>query len=115
MNIIKGAIIGSICTLVLYMVPVLNALSPFFGCAIGGYVAKEGGIGGVKVGLLMTLLFAVPGFLISGVFVALMSEIPVIGAILAGSGIVITIAIMIYTAIFGIIGGVVGGAVADDR
>jgi len=44
-----------------------------------------------------------------------MSEIPVIGAILAGSGIVITIAIMIYTAIFGIIGGVVGGVVADDR
>jgi len=46
MNIIKGAIIGSICTLVLYMVPVLNALAPFFGGAIGGYVAKEGGIGG---------------------------------------------------------------------
>ncbi|ABE51106.1 DUF5518 domain-containing protein [Methanococcoides burtonii] len=111
MNIIKGALIRSICTLVLYMVPVLNALSPFF----GGYVAKEGSIGGVKVGLLMTLLFAVPGVLLSGVFVALMSEIPVIGTILAGSGIIITIGIIIYTAIFGIIGGVVGGVVADDR
>ncbi|SES90758.1 hypothetical protein SAMN04488587_1504 [Methanococcoides vulcani] len=115
MNIIKGAIIGLVCTVVLYMVPLINALSPFFGGFLGGYVASEGAFGGFKVGVLMSLLAAIPGFMLSGALALLLADVPVLGAILAGSGIFITFVIVIYTAIFGIIGGVVGGAVADNN
>ncbi|WP_440952395.1 DUF5518 domain-containing protein [Methanococcoides sp. FTZ1] len=115
MNIIKGAMIGLICTVVLYMLPLINALSPFFGGFIGGYVAEEGAFGGFKVGVLMSVLAAIPGFMLSGALAVLLADVPVLGAILAGSGIIITLAIVSYTAIFGIIGAVVGGAVADKR
>ncbi|WP_135612581.1 DUF5518 domain-containing protein [Methanococcoides sp. AM1] len=115
MNIIKGAIIGLGCTLILYIVPLVNALSPFFGGFLGGYVASEGAFGGLKVGILMSLLAAIPGFLLSGALALLLKDIPVMGAILAGSSLFITLVIVIYTAIFGIIGGVVGGVVADSN
>lgn len=115
MNIIKGSIIGLVCTFVLYFIPLINALAPFFGGAIGGYIAKEGSFGGFKVGILMALISAVPGFLLSGMFIALMAEVPVLGAVMAGSGILITILLMVYTAIFGTIGGVVGGVLADNK
>lgn len=115
MNIIKGAIVGLVCTVILYMVPLINALSPFFGGFIGGFVAKEGAFGGFKVGILMSVLAAIPGFMLSGALAVMLADIPVLGAILAGSGIFITLVIVFYTAIFGIIGAVVGGAVADNR
>ncbi|MGM0770857.1 MAG: DUF5518 domain-containing protein [Halobacteriota archaeon] len=114
MNIIKGAIVGLVCTVILYMVPLINALSPFFGGFIGGFVAKEGAFGGFKGGVLMSLLAAIPGFMLSGALAVMLADIPVLGAILAGSGIFITLVIVIYTAIFGIIGAVVGGSVVDN-
>ena len=115
MSTLKGALIGLVCTFVLYFIPVVNAFAPFLGGAIGGYVIKEGVVGGIKSGILMGVLMVIPGFILSGLLGAILAEMPVLGALVAGSGIIITILLVMHTAILGTIGAAIGGLIAEKN
>lgn len=114
-EILKGALIGLVCTFVFYFVPAVNAIAPFLGGLLGGYAADGGFGGGLKSGVLMTVLMVIPGFFLAGFLGAVLSEIPVLGGIAAVSAVLITLIVVAHTALMGIIGSVIGALVAEKK
>ncbi|MCQ1536574.1 hypothetical protein FTO70_13015 [Methanosarcina sp. KYL-1] len=112
---LKGAVVGLVCTLIFYFVPAVNAIAPLLGGLLGGYVADGGFGGGLKSGLLMTVLMVFPGFILAGALGAVLYEVPVLGGFVAASTIVITLLIVAHTAVVGIIGSIIGALVSEKK
>jgi len=63
-RVLAGALIGVICTVIFYFIPVVNAIAPLLGGLLAGYYA-DGGFGvGLKTGVLMTIFMVIPGILL---------------------------------------------------
>lgn len=108
----KGAVIGLVCTIILYLLPFIDILAPLIGGFIGGYVGAKGAWDGLKVGILMTILMIIPGVILAVFLGSIFSFIPLLGAFFAGSTIILTIILVAHTAILGILGAIAGGLLA---
>lgn len=110
---LKGSLVGSLVTIVCYLVPVLNLFAPFVGGLAGGYVAKRGLEGGLLVGVLMAVGMLLPGLILAVVLGTLLESLAVgIGEIAGGAVIVLWIILVAHTAALGIVGAAVGGLAA---
>ena len=112
---ISGALIGMVCTLIFYFIPVVNSVAPFLGGLLAGYYADGGFGGGFQSGFLMTVFMIIPGFLLGGVLFTVLRDAPVLGGFVAASTFIITMVIVAHTAITGIIGSVVGALLAGRK
>lgn len=112
-RVLTGALIGTVCTLIFYFIPLINSVAPLVGGLLGGYYADGGSGGGLKTGVLMTVFMIIPGFLLGGILGSILRNTPVIGGFVVASAFVITLIIVAHTAIMGIIGSVIGAALAE--
>lgn len=108
-SIIKGALLGVISTVILYLFPLIGFAAPLIGGGIGGYITGKGIDGGLKVGIWMTILMIIPGILFSTILASALTNSPLAGILVASGGILLTLIIIAHTAILGIIGAVIGG------
>ncbi|ADI75060.1 conserved hypothetical protein [Methanohalobium evestigatum Z-7303] len=106
---LKGAVIGLVSTIILYLLPFIDILAPLIGGIIGGYAGAKDAWGGFKVGILMTVLMIIPGVILATLLGSILSFVPLLGAFFAGSTILLTILLVAHTAILGIFGAIVGG------
>lgn len=113
MGVVKGAIIAMLITIVLYLVPYLNVIAAFIGGFAGAYVETKTAVDGLKVGLLMTVLSAIP-------FVALLAFLgPSFASewmpgIVAFVGVTFVLLGMVFIGFLGILGATLGGYVSKD-
>ncbi|WP_440945717.1 DUF5518 domain-containing protein [Methanosarcina sp. T3] len=112
---ISGALIGLVCTLIFYFIPLVNSVAPFLGGLLGGYYADGGPGGGFKAGILMTIFMIIPGFLLGGILGVVLRSAPVLGGFIAASAFIVTVVIVAHTAIIGIIGSVIGALFAERK
>src|SRR5665647_1385231 len=98
---LAGALIGVICTVIFYFIPVVNAIAPL--------------LGGLKTGVLMTIFMVIPGILLGGILGSMLISVPVIGGFVAASTFVITLVIVAHTAVIGIIGSVPGAILEENK
>jgi len=112
---ISGALIGLVCTLIFYFIPLVSSVAPFLGGLLGGYYADGGAGGGLKSGILMTVFMIIPGFLLGGILGIVLRDAPVLGGFVAASTFIVTVVIVAHTAIIGIIGSVIGALLAERK
>ena len=114
-RVLAGALIGVICTVIFYFIPVVNAIAPLLGGLLAGYYADGGFGGGLKTGVLMTIFMVIPGILLRGILGSMLISVPVIGGFVAASTFVITLVIVAHTAVIGIIGSVLGAILEENK
>ena len=114
-RVLAGALIGVICTVIFYFIPVVNAIPPLLGGLLAGYYADGGFGGGLKTGVLMTIFMVIPGILLGGILGSMLISVPVIGGFVAASTFVITLVIVAHTAVIGIIGSVFGAILEENK
>lgn len=108
---VNGAI-GSLVTMISYLVPVLNLFAPVFGGVMAGYLQKEGAVGGMKVGVVKGFIMVAPGIVLGTIAAGILADIPVIGGALASSLAAIIFVIVLHSLALGWLGGLIGGAIA---
>jgi hypothetical protein len=114
--LLKGTLVGLAATIILYLIPGVNLVSPLIGGAIGGYLVHQGTWGGVRCGALLALFMLIPGMaletlggLIKGSF-----GIPFLSGIGGSATVILHLVLIAHTAVLGVFGGVVGGAMAKN-
>lgn len=112
---IAGALIGMVCTFILYFIPGVNVIAPLLGGLLAGYYADGGFRGGLLTGVLMTIFMMIPGILLGGVLVSILRNAPVLGGFIAASTFLITLVIVAHSAVIGIIGSVLGAILEENR
>jgi hypothetical protein len=114
-RVLGGALIGMVCTLVFYFIPLVNSIAPLLGGLLGGYYADGGAEGGLKTGVIMTVFMIIPVFLLGGILGSILRDIPVLGGFVAVSTFIITMIVVAHTAVIGIIGSVIGAVLTEKR
>jgi hypothetical protein len=112
---ISGALIGVVCTFILYFIPGINVIAPLLGGLLAGYYADGGFGGGLQTGVLMTVFMIIPGILLGGFLGSILRDAPVLGGFVAASTFIITLVIVAHTAVIGIIGSVLGAILEEKR
>lgn len=112
---IAGALIGVVCTFILYFIPGVNVTAPLLGGLLAGYYADGGFGGGLQTGVLMAVLMTIPGILLGGILGSILRDAPVLGGFVAASIFLITLVIVAHAAVIGIIGSVLGAILEEKR
>lgn len=107
---IKNALLGTIITILLYIVPGINIAAPLIGGLAAGYSQRQGLRGGLKVGVLIAFFMFLPGLVIS----TLLMQIPDIGLFLGLGWTTLSVLIIGHSALTAVIGGMIGGAFSDQ-
>ena len=110
-------LIGAVVTLVVSVVPAVQAIAPVVGGGVAGYLQKRGIGGGIKVGAGVAFVFMIPAILLIVVFSSFIAAVvPMVGAgMLTGTVLfIVLIVVFFWTLVLAIVGGAVGGAVAGE-
>lgn len=110
-------LIGAVVTLVVSVVPAVQALAPAVGGGVAGYLQNRGIGGGMKVGVGVTLVFMAPAAVLIVVFSSFIAAVvPMVGAgMLTGTVLFVALLVVFFwTLVLAIVGGAVGGAVAGS-
>lgn len=110
----RNAGIGVVVSTVSYFIPVLNLIAPIFGGFVAGYLQKRGSTGGMKVGALKGILTIVPAIFLAMIASGIISQIPIIGAVAAGSMGILIIVFGLHAILLGWFGGLFGGLFAGN-
>ena len=113
---LKGTLVGLAATLILYLIPGVNLVSPLIGGAIGGYLVHQGILGGVRSGALLALFMIIPGMALEivGGLIRGSDGVPFLGGIGGPTSVILHLVLIAHTAVLGVFGGVMGGAVAKN-
>ena len=113
---LKGTLVGLATTIILYLIPGVNLVSPLIGGAIGGYLVHQGIWGGVRSGALLALLMLIPGMALEilGSLIQGSISVPFLGGIAGTAEVILYVVLIAHTAVLGVFGGVVGGAMAKN-
>ena len=118
-NTLLNVIIGTVVGIIVLFIPVLNLFSSAIGGAVGGYLQKEGGGGGAKVGALISiaqLAFIGIILIVAGGLIA--AALPMVGsgagAAAGAVGLGAIVILAIPSLVLSIIGGAIGGAIGGN-
>lgn len=111
-ELLGSAVIGAVVTMVVYFIPLVNAIAPSVGGFVAGYRYERGIIGGMQASSLHAVILALPTALIALIAGGALSQVPIIGNLLAGSAIVVAVAVIVHALITGFVPGIIGGAMA---
>ena len=114
---LKGTLVGLAATIILYLIPGVNLVSPLIGGAIGGYLVNFGLWGGVLSGALLALLMLIPGMTLGILidWIRGLDGVPFQGGTDGSATMILHLVLIAHTAVLSVIGGVMGGAVARLR
>ena len=110
-------LIGAVVTLVVSVVPAVQALAPAVGGGVAGYLQNRGIGGGMKVGAGVTLVFMIPAAVLILVFSSFIAAVvPMVGAGMFTGTVLFFVLLVVFfwTLVLAIVGGAVGGAVAGS-
>jgi hypothetical protein len=112
--LLKGTLVGLAATILLYLIPGVNLVSPLIGGAIGGYLVNLGLWGGVRSGALLALFILIPGMaleILAGLIRGQI-EVPFFRWDGGSASLILHLVLIAHTAVLGVFGGVMGGALA---
>lgn len=111
-----NVIIGVVVTIVVYAVPVVQAVAPAVGAGVAGYLQNRGAGGGAKVGVLVAVISMIPIIALLVMFSGFIASVtPMMGPGMMVSGFlfVAAFAFFILALFLGAVGGIAGGMLAD--